>query len=95
MTTEFTQAGFHLATVKNRAMPSLVEVYPLAGLVRLMSVSKRSAYKTAKTSRYWPDLSLPQGMSRLVDNWRGIEAALRLEIGNLGFELPESAPSLD
>src|SRR5262245_5589731 len=94
MTTEFAQAGFHLATVKNRPMPSLVEVFPLAGLVRLMSLSKRPAYKAAKTSRYWPDLSLPRRMSRLIDNWIAIEAALRLEIGNLGFELPQSAPSL-
>lgn len=33
-------------------------------------------------------------MTRLIDNWRAIEAALRLEVGNLGFDLPENGPSL-
>jgi predicted RNase H-like nuclease len=94
ITMGFTRCGFHLGTVKGRSMPSIIEVFPLAGLVRLMSLSKRPAYKVTKTSRYWPGLSLPRRITRLIDNWRAIEAALRLEVGTLGFDLPENGPSL-
>jgi predicted RNase H-like nuclease len=93
ITTEFARAGYHLATAI-QTKRSLIEVFPLAALVRLMCLPKRPAYKATKTSRYWPGISLPERKARLLDCWRNIEAKLRVEVGELGFKLPSTCVSL-
>jgi predicted RNase H-like nuclease len=94
ITDDFTDAGFHLATVRTRATPSLIEVFPLAALVQLMHLPKRPEYKVTKTSRYWPNLPITKRMTRLLDRWRDIEHALRIEVGDLGFVRPSVSNSL-
>jgi predicted RNase H-like nuclease len=94
ITTEFVRERFHLATTTIQTKPSLIEVFPLAALVRLMCLPKRPAYKATKTSRYWPDISLPKRKARLLDCWRNIEAKLRVEVGELPFDLPTTCASL-
>lgn len=94
ITDDFTVAGFHLATVRTRATPSLIEVFPLAALVRLMHLFKRPEYKVTKTSRYWPNLTITKRMTLLLDGWRDIERALRIEVGDLGFVRPSVSISM-
>src|SRR5262249_27466733 len=55
ITDAFLTEGVALATtflpIKSRA---LIEVFPLAALVRLMRLGTRPPYKVTKTTKYWP-----------------------------------------
>lgn len=73
----FTDRGYELATTADRRPPqALIEVFPLAALVRLMGVNERPKYKAAKRSTYWPDASRTARMQNLREEWRRIEACL-------------------
>lgn len=91
----FAKAGYGLATDYSQvaAGRALVEVYPLAALVRLMNVEKRPAYKVARVARYFrtemPALSRNQRIDRLMKTWADILAALAREIADLRFEMPD------
>jgi predicted RNase H-like nuclease len=91
----FTSAGYPLATdrLQVAAGHAVVEVYPLAALVRLMDVEVRPAYKVAKMARYFrteiPPLSQKQRIDRLLETWTNILTVLRREISVLRFELPD------
>ena len=95
ITNSFAKAGYRLATdsFQVTAGRSLVEVYPLVALVRLMNATVRPAYKVAKISRYYrntvPPLSHDQRIERLLETWSEIRAALGREISDFHFELPE------
>jgi predicted RNase H-like nuclease len=49
LTEEFIRAGFSIATADSRSQGSIVEVYPLAALVRLLGMQRRPGYKASKT----------------------------------------------
>lgn len=87
----FAKAGYPLATDRSQvdSRHALVEVYPLAALVRLMNATVRPPYKVAKMARYWPQLSRDQRIDRLLKTWADILAALGREISDLRFELPD------
>jgi predicted RNase H-like nuclease len=91
----FAEAGYGLATDCSRVASgrALVEVFPLAALVRLMNVRVRPAYKVAKAARYFrketQPLSRSQRIDRLPKTWADIVAALSSEIANLCFEPPD------
>ena len=91
----FVSAGYSLATnVGQTQSPALVEVFPLAALVRLMKLSTRPPYKTAKTSRYWPGKTRQWRINQLLRSWSEILTALELDIANIRRRIPlPTAPS--
>jgi predicted RNase H-like nuclease len=94
ITKSFAKAGYPLATNQTQAAGrAVVEVYPLAALVRLLNVEKRPAYKVAKMARYFgkavPPLDKRQRIDRVLKTWEQIFEALGREISDLDFELPK------
>jgi predicted RNase H-like nuclease len=81
-------AGYELATTRSK-LPALVEVYPLAALVRLLRAGRRPAYKVSKIARYgWPG-TVRERIDRLLENWGSICEALVREVGAIGIDFPE------
>jgi predicted RNase H-like nuclease len=91
----FAKAGYRLSTNCSQVAGghALVEVYPLAALVRLMNVEVRPTYKVARVAGYFrtekPPLSRSQRIDRLLETWAKILSALRGEISELRFEMPD------
>lgn len=87
----FRNAGYVLATSNSssRTAPALIEVFPLAALVRFMGLEKRPPYKVGKRRRYWPNRSPADWITLLLTEWHRIRAALAGEITDLVFEVPE------
>lgn len=87
----FVAAGFRLITQQQQspAPRSLIEVFPLAALVRLMELKVRPAYKVARMRRYWRELSRAERIDRLLQSWRGILEALGTQLSNLSIPVPE------
>lgn len=90
ITRGFCDAGFSLATARDQiGERSLIEVFPLAALVRLMQVSKRPRYKVAKTRKYWPEIPHREDrIRRLSEEWSTIIECLRKHVVELRFEIP-------
>jgi predicted RNase H-like nuclease len=85
----FFAEGFSLATTSLPIKsPALIEVFPLAALMRLMRLRTRPPYKVAKTSKYWPGRTREERQLLLKQEWARIFAALRTEIRELGFSFP-------
>jgi predicted RNase H-like nuclease len=93
VTNDFNRAGYPIATADSRSPRCLIEVYPLAALVRLMRLTKRPAYKATKTLSYWPGQSVAARGERLRASWQEIKTALEPEVGPLGFEPPSTFAS--
>jgi predicted RNase H-like nuclease len=93
LTEGFNLAGFSIATADSWSQPSLVEVYPLAALVRLMRKQTRPGYKASKTLTYWPGRAISDRLELLLNSWHEIVVALQWEVGHLGFEPPKSFAS--
>jgi predicted RNase H-like nuclease len=95
ITEAFASAGYSLATDRSQvaAGHAVVEVFPLATLVRLMDVKVRPAYKVAKMAKYFrnenPPLSQNQRIDRLLETWANILTVLGREISGLRFEMPD------
>lgn len=88
MVRAFEAAGFELATTRSR-FPALIEVYPLAALVRLLGAERRPAYKVSKIARYrWPG-NISERIDQLLRNWHLICKALEAEVGVIGIAFPE------
>lgn len=82
-------AGFSLVTACGAtAGPALIEVYPLAALVRLLGLARRPPYKVARSARYWPGLPPADRIDRLIEQWASIAAILGQRIKGLPFSLP-------
>jgi predicted RNase H-like nuclease len=88
MVRAFEAAGFALATAGSTRLPALIEVFPLAALVRLLNVERRPAYKVGKISRYGWQGDRAQRIDHLLDQWRFICNALQTEVGELGIGFP-------
>jgi predicted RNase H-like nuclease len=88
ITEDFNRAGYNVVTSASRPRRALIEVYPLAALIRLMRLARRPAYKVTKTLRYWPALHAQERRACLRSSWQSIRVALEGEIGGLGFEPP-------
>lgn len=85
----FGRAGYSLATITHAAAkPALIEVFPLAALVRLMGLNKRPPYKVTKTAKYWKGKTREKRRDLLVREWSCILSALRSEISEIDFTLP-------
>jgi predicted RNase H-like nuclease len=93
ITNDLNRAGYSIVTANSRSPLCLIEVFPLAALVRLMRLAKRPGYKTAKTLKYWPGQSVAERGKRLLLSWQEIETTLELEVGPLGFEMPSNFSS--
>jgi predicted RNase H-like nuclease len=84
-------AGFQLVTKQvSPAERSLIEVYPLAALVRLLNVQRRPLYKVSKCSREWPKLSRDERILKLLEAWRTILKCLKSRIAHLDFPMPRA-----
>jgi predicted RNase H-like nuclease len=95
ITKQFEAAGFSLVTKEGKpAGRSLIEVYPLAALVRLMNVPKRPLYKVSKSNREWPKLSRDERILELLKKWREILNCLNQGISDLNFPMPKCANTL-
>ena len=85
----FRKAGFSLATTSyTTGKPALIEVYPLAALVRLMRLDKRPPYKVTKTAAYWKGKQIEERRDLLRREWTRIFAALQTQISEIGFTIP-------
>jgi predicted RNase H-like nuclease len=84
----FIKAGYRLAT-SQRGVPALIEVYPLAALVRLLNVPKRPVYKVSKGKSEWPKLTRDQRIGKLLQVWRCLSKCLNKKIANLNFSIPK------
>jgi predicted RNase H-like nuclease len=91
LTHAFINAGFPLVTeaAKFPTRPALIEVFPLAALVRLMQLSKRPCYKISKTTRYWPNLDKAERLVRLRMMWAKIASALQSDVENIDVAFPD------
>jgi predicted RNase H-like nuclease len=87
----FASHGYNLATSSvGVSLPALIEVFPLAALVKLMSVCDRPKYKVAKAGKYW-DGPRAVRIKYLLHNWRMIVEALGTEISDLKIGFPDGA----
>jgi predicted RNase H-like nuclease len=90
VTEHFIAAGFSLATKQcHSGTRSLIEVYPLAALVRLMDVRRRPPYKVARSAKYWPGSKPAERIDKLLKEWSAIVACLKSEISELHFKVPD------
>lgn len=90
LTENFAAAGYSLATAQEcSADRSLIEVYPLAALVRLMDVSRRPPYKASKSAKYWKESLPDQRIDNLLSVWSVIVTCLRKEISDQHFKMPD------
>jgi predicted RNase H-like nuclease len=97
LTDAFLAAGFSLAVAGRPASPgALLEVFPLAALVRLMRLSERPAYKSSRTTRYWPGVPHAERVARLLANRRRITRAVQAEVADLAdcLPVPRRSPGL-
>jgi predicted RNase H-like nuclease len=85
----FRKNGFAIATASHKAMPALIEVFPLAALVRLMDVDKRPPYKVTKTSKYWPKRTRDERRDLLHSEWCSIFSGLKGEISEIDCLFPK------
>jgi predicted RNase H-like nuclease len=90
---DFTREGYAIAADGQQApvRPAIIEVFPLAALVRLLRSSRRPTYKVAKARKYWPSLTPAESVGELLEQWRPIESALSTELSATGIEIPEAA----
>ncbi|HVA26549.1 MAG TPA: DUF429 domain-containing protein, partial [Candidatus Baltobacteraceae bacterium] len=88
---EFVQVGFSIATKPSPAQtsPALIEVFPLAALVRLMHSARRPPYKVAKARKYWPGVTPNESIDLLLDQWQAIAEELTREVQILMIEFPK------
>jgi predicted RNase H-like nuclease len=88
VTKQFIEAGYSM-TVTENASPrrSLIEVYPLAALVRLLNVQRRPLYKVSKCRREWPRRE--ERIANILKAWHSILECLDLEIARSNFPVPE------
>lgn len=85
----FRKAGYSLATTSYAgARPVLIEVFPLAALVRLMALRRRPPYKVTKTTKYWKDKTREERRELLIHEWSYIISALQTRIPTMSFALP-------
>ncbi len=90
LTKNFIAAGFSLATKQGpTAARPLIEVYPLAALVRLMDASRRPPYKASKSRKYWPGTTPAERIDKLLEVWSTIVKCLESEIPELHFKVPD------
>jgi len=85
--------GFPLATASTpaRACPALIEVYPHPALLHLLPCDYRVPYKVVKTTRYWPDATLPARVARLHEQHSRIHSALAAYVIDVPRQLPTPA----
>jgi predicted RNase H-like nuclease len=85
--------GFPLATASTPAgaCPALIEVYPHPALLHLLPCDYRVPYKVVKTTRYWPDATLPARVARLHEQHSRIHSALAAYVIDVPRQLPTPA----
>ena len=91
ITRDLISAGFCLAVREgdSAAPPALIEVYPLAALVRLMNLPRRPPYKVARNARYWRGAQAAERIDNLLQVWSAIFATLQQAMVELSFNIPE------
>lgn len=81
------QHGYRLSTtLDNGQQPArgiVIETYPHPVLLDLLSVNYRFPYKVGNRNRYWPDLTPPERINNLIQNFNIIRNALSATIANI------------
>ena len=98
LTQEFNNAGYSIA----HALESpgermrLVEVYPHPALLTLLARDYRVPYKVGKSRKYWPNTTVKQRITALLNEFHAIHQALVQVLGATGFVLPavDDVPAL-
>jgi predicted RNase H-like nuclease len=90
ITTAFAAAGYPLVTAQRDAArtPALIEVFPLAALVRLLRADERPKYKIGKIARHYPRTcyaTRAEQIAALLATWQTIVVGLTREIDSIGF----------
>lgn len=85
-------AGYAIANFAEPAGKSmrLLEVYPHPALLVLLQRQYRIPYKVGKSHNYWPNLTINERISALLQEFRTINKALTGILGPTGIILPES-----
>lgn len=88
---QFEEEGYPIATTSDSSdtRSRLVEVYPHPALLKLLGCSYRVPYKVSKTSRYWPLLSKPERIDKLLSKLATIYGALVDVFGGIDLPLPD------
>jgi predicted RNase H-like nuclease len=88
----FAAHGFALATARTPAgtRAAMLEVFPHAALLSLVGADYRLPYKTSRSSKYWPALSLAARRRALLVQWRRILTALSARIDGIALPLPRA-----
>ena len=71
------------------AINSVVEVYPHPALLTLLECDYRVPYKVARSRRFWPNLTVPERVNRLVEKFQVIRTELAQVIHGIPDFLPE------
>jgi predicted RNase H-like nuclease len=88
---DFVREGYEIATDRQaQGSRAIIEVFPLAALVRLMHAATRPTYKVVKAKKYWPELTVTQSIEALLDQWRSIAIGLAAEISYTGIDIPDA-----
>jgi len=95
---ELDAAGYSLATTATKAgtMQRVVEVYPHTALLALLQCDRRVPYKVSRAAKYWPGVGSHDRITRLLQEFRTIESALRAVVQGLEdkLRLPTEASTL-
>ena len=83
----FNQHGYRLSTIlDNEQQPTngaVLETYPHPVLLDLLSVNYRFPYKVGNRRKYWPNLTPPERIKNLIQNFNIIKNALSNTIANI------------
>ena len=88
----FTALGYSLHTSgSDRATPALIECYPHVALLALLHRDYRVPYKVSRSGQYWKAerLSRRERITRLLDQFRTIQAGLEVHISGIPAFIPE------
>ena len=75
----FAAHGYPLLT-QAPVQHGLIEVYPHPALIELTGAPQRLPYKEGKVRKYWPDLTMLQRRTRLLEEWAAIAQHLESRV---------------
>lgn len=89
---QFTELGYPVATAATPVGTTqcLVEVYPHPALLTLLNRERRVPYKVSKASTYWRGVSIPDRITRLLDEFANIQRGLEQHIDDMAIRLPRA-----
>jgi len=89
---QFTKLGYAVATTATPVGTThrLVEVYPHPALLTLLNRERRVPYKVSKASTYWRGASIPESITRLLEEFANIQRGMEQHIDDMAVRLPRA-----